>query len=249
MTTEKTEALVIRQVDYSETSKIVTFFTSEFGKVSAIAKGAKRLKGPFESAIDLLAVCKIVFIHKSSDHLDILTEAQMKKRFQPEGRELVRLYGGYYIAELLDKLTEEYDPHSELYETAIETLRKLEKEEEPQLAIIRFELAILREIGQLPILNRCVSCEKEIQQGLSYGFWISQGGLICPSCQVDKYQQDGIQAGTIAVLRHLAYESEQVISRLDISASQLKQIRKIITSIISYTLGHRPKLIRYIELT
>jgi DNA repair protein RecO (recombination protein O) len=249
MSTEKTDALIIRQVDYSETSKIVTFFTSEFGKVSAIAKGAKRLKGPFESAIDLLAVCKIVFIHKSSDSLDILTEAQMSKRFQPEGRNLVRLYGGYYIAELLDRLTEDFDPHPELYLESLKTLTRLEKDEKPQLAIIRFELTILREIGQLPILNQCVSCEEAVQQGKSYGFWISQGGLICPSCQVDKYQKDGIQAGTIAVLRNLAYEPDQVISRLDISISQQKQIRKIITSIISYTLGQRPKLLRYIELS
>ena len=173
----------------------------------------------------------------------------MKKRFQPEGRDMVRLYGGYYIAELLDKLTEDFDPHPELYQQTIETLNRLEKEKDPQLAIIRFELAILREIGQLPILNKCVSCEKDIQQGLSYGFWVSQGGLICPSCQVENYQQDGIKAGTIAVLRHLAYEPEKVISRLDISTSQIKQIRKIITSIISYTLGQRPKLLRYIELT
>src|ERR1043165_4338396 len=66
MSTQKAEALVIRQTDFSETSKVVTFFTREHGKISVIAKGARRLKGPFEAAIDLLTVCRIVFIRKSS---------------------------------------------------------------------------------------------------------------------------------------------------------------------------------------
>jgi len=54
MSTEKTEAIIIRQVDFSETSRVVTFYTREFGKVPLLAKGAKRLKGPFESGLDLL---------------------------------------------------------------------------------------------------------------------------------------------------------------------------------------------------
>ena len=55
MNDQKTDALVIRLADFSNTSRVVTFFTRDFGKVSAIAKGGKRLKGPFESALDLLA--------------------------------------------------------------------------------------------------------------------------------------------------------------------------------------------------
>ncbi len=45
MSLEKTDALVIRQVDFSESSRVVTFFSREFGRFSAMAKGAKRLKG------------------------------------------------------------------------------------------------------------------------------------------------------------------------------------------------------------
>ena len=54
MLPEKTEAVVIRHVDFSETSKVVTLFTRDFGKISALAQGARRLRGPFEAALDLL---------------------------------------------------------------------------------------------------------------------------------------------------------------------------------------------------
>jgi len=82
MSTEKTEAIIIRQVDFSETSRVVTFYTREFGKVPLLAKGAKRLKGPFESGLDLLSICDIVFIRKSSGTLGILTESRLKNGFR-----------------------------------------------------------------------------------------------------------------------------------------------------------------------
>ena len=111
MSSEKSDAIVIRQVDFSETSKVVTLFTRDMGKISAMAKGARRLKGPFDAALDLLAVCRIVFLRKSASSLDLLTEAQLIKRFRPNDRDLTRHYGGYYVAELLDSLTEAGDPH------------------------------------------------------------------------------------------------------------------------------------------
>ena len=69
MSLEKADALVIRQVDFSESSRVVTFFSREFGKFAALAKGAKRLKGPFDAALDLLSACRVVFIRKSSGTL------------------------------------------------------------------------------------------------------------------------------------------------------------------------------------
>lgn len=77
MPAEKTLAIVLRVVEFSETSCIATLFTRDFGKIGALAKGARRPKSPFDSALDLLAVCRIVFIDKSADVLDLLTEARL----------------------------------------------------------------------------------------------------------------------------------------------------------------------------
>ena len=118
MSTEKSLALVLRVVDFSETSVVTTLFTEDFGKIGALAKGARRPKGPFESALDLLAVCRIVFIHKTSDALDLLTEAKLERRFRSAARDLSRLYAGYYVAELLHDLTDTSDPHPVLFHCA-----------------------------------------------------------------------------------------------------------------------------------
>ena len=50
---------------------------------------------------------------------DILTEAKLQKRFKPRAGELGALYAGYYVAELLDALNEEYGPHPVLFDEAL----------------------------------------------------------------------------------------------------------------------------------
>ena len=65
MAAEKALALVVRGTDWSETSRIATLFTREFGKVRALAKGGRRLKSNFDCAFDLLSVCRVVFLRKA----------------------------------------------------------------------------------------------------------------------------------------------------------------------------------------
>src|SRR5437016_9830586 len=125
MSLEKATALVIRGTDFSETSRIVTVWTKEFGKVRALAKGGRRLKSNFEVALDLLIVCDIVFIRKSSGSLDLLTEARVRERFGQLRHDLAALYAGYYVAELLDDWTQDHDPHPSLFDEAIACLREV----------------------------------------------------------------------------------------------------------------------------
>src|SRR5438445_8027146 len=106
MASEKVEGLVIRASDFSETSRVVTLWTRELGKVRVLAKGGRRLKSSFESGLDLLIVCSIVLLRKTSGGLDLLTEARVQERFNALARDLPALYAGYYIAELLGSKTE-----------------------------------------------------------------------------------------------------------------------------------------------
>ena len=99
MAPEKATALVLRTTDWSETSRIATLWTRELGKVRALAKGGRRLRSSFENALDLLTLCSIVLLRKSSGGLDLLTEAQVIQRFPGLTLHLPALYGAYYVAE------------------------------------------------------------------------------------------------------------------------------------------------------
>jgi DNA repair protein RecO (recombination protein O) len=244
MSSEKTEAIVIRLADFSESSRVVTLFTREAGKVSALAKGAKRLKGPFESALDLLSRVRVVFLRKSSANLDLLTEAQLVARFQPLPRELTSLYGGYYVAELLDGLTETHDPHPLLYDEAVTALAALGVEADPRLSLLRFEAVLLRETGHLPAFDACLVCGRPAETGEGIRYWVNQGGLVCRDCGRPDLSHTEIHPGTILLLNKLAEPNRP---RLAVAPQQMKELRRVLTSAVSHALERRPKMLSYLK--
>lgn len=244
MSSEKSDAIVIRQADFSESSRVLTLFTRDFGKVSCLAKGVKRLKSAFEGSLDLLSECSVVFIHKQTGGLSLLTEAQLRQRFKPSPKSLIHLYGGFYLAELLNSLTEENDPHPELFDAAVETLAVLSSEASPVAAIFHFELMALREIGQLPDFETCTICQSSIILGDQSRFWVSQSGLICSRCGVSEYEHIQIQSGAIAVIRKMIDGEGHTMNRLVISDHQKRDIRKLLNSVIAAILGKRPKTLK-----
>jgi DNA repair protein RecO (recombination protein O) len=242
---EKTDAIVIRLADFSESSKVVTMFTRDFGKVAALAKGAKRLKSPFEAALDLLAESRVVFLRKSTAGLDLLTEAQLISRFRPSGGDLTRLYSGYYVAELLDGSIQEYDPHPELYAVASDTLRSLSADGDPRLPLLHFELELLREIGHLPNFEACSLCHEPVEFGQGARFWVSQGGLICAQCGRPEYEHTEVHGGTIAVLQRLVAGDQW--RRLAVSPQQFKELRRMVTAAVSHVLERKPRMLKYLS--
>jgi DNA repair protein RecO (recombination protein O) len=247
MSAEKTTGLVIRLADFSESSRVVTFFTRDFGKISCIAKGGKRLKGPFESALDLLAESGLVFLRKSSGGLDILTECQLMTRFRPPSRDLNVLYGGYYVAELLAGLTEEYDPHPVLYDEAVTTLRRLTEEADFRWPVLRFEVITLREIGHLPDFRACLACGRAVTDYGNFVFWVSQGGLLCPKCRHPEFASHPIHGPTLALLEQLSADQPPPVPSDPLPSRTIQELRHLITAAICQPLERRPKMLSYLS--
>lgn len=247
MSTEKTDALVIRLADWSESSKVVTFYSRDFGKVSAVAKGAKRLKSAFESALDLLANCTIVLIRKSGGSLDILTESKLLRRFQPRPGELASLYAGYYLAELLDSLTEADDPNPDLFSEALFSLNRFSGSLPLEIAVLRWELFLLNEIGQLPVLDGCVECGRPVGPDVWFDYQVVQGGLMCASCHPKTDLFRPLQAGSLLVLQQVMQGQENTWKNLVVSPQQHREIRKILTPTICHVLGKRPKMLGFLK--
>ena len=119
----KDTAICIRTVDYSETSQIVTFFTRTTGKISAIAKGSKRPKSAFDGPIELFSYGKIVFSDSTKEKLVTLTEFEQQPCFTDLAGNLFALNCASFAAELVNLLTNEYDPHPELFDSFLQFLQ------------------------------------------------------------------------------------------------------------------------------
>ncbi|MBX6312500.1 MAG: DNA repair protein RecO [Isosphaeraceae bacterium] len=246
MPSVRSMALVLRSVEVFETSSVLTLFTRELGKVSALAKGARRLRSPFRAGLDLLSVCDIVVLHKASEALDLLTEAAPVERFDPLHRDLSTLYAGYYIAELLHDLTDFHDPHPKLFDAAVVTLRHLGDPALRAQRVLRFELACLRELGHRPALEVCVHCGMAIDAAADpVAFGLSSGGVLCPSCRPGQPHVVLLSARTLEAIRALAAPGS-AWRDLDSSAATLGPVRHTVGAVISHLLGRRPRMLSYL---
>jgi len=242
MATEKTTAIVLRLIEFSETSLVATMFSRDFGKISGLAKGARRPKSAFEGALDLLAVVRIVFIHKSSDVLDLFTEGKLERRFRAANRDLSRLHAGYYVAELLNELTDEGDPYPELYDAADTALSAIDGDGMVAKEILRFELTALTHLGHLPTFHECAGCGEPTPIAERMTFGHLAGGVLCNRCQSGQRQVAEVSGKVIEILRtysdlnYVGWENEEF------SSGAFGEMRGLVNHYLTNLIGKRLKM-------
>jgi DNA repair protein RecO (recombination protein O) len=246
MASEKTRAIVLKLVDFSETSYVATLFTEDFGKVGALAKGAKRPKSPFEGALDLLALVRIVFLRKSSDALDLLTEARLERRFRSAQRDLARLYAGYYVAELLAELTEPGDPHRELFAAADRTLLALDQEASMAETVLRFEAAALLHVGHSPALDQCVACGRPVESAGRVPFGMTAGGVLCDECRPGRRGVVSVSGPVIDALRRAAAADDEE-QTLALDPAIRGELRAVMGNYFAHLLGHGLRMTEHLK--
>jgi DNA repair protein RecO (recombination protein O) len=240
MASEKTDAIVIRMTEFSETSLIVTLYSRDFGRISAIAKGARRPKGPFEGAIDLLSVCHIEVLRKANDSLDLLTEAKLARRFRGAQKSLDRLYCGYYIAEMLRRWTDDDDPHPELYELALEAISRIDGTADHLMAVTHFEIRAMKILGHAPATSACVTCGGEVDRSkerIPFGHEV--GGVLCPTCR-SRHQGVAMIHRSVLVWLDRLNDCEKPPD-VEFGNDIYRQMRALLNRYITVALGVRPR--------
>jgi DNA repair protein RecO (recombination protein O) len=246
----KDQAICIRTVDYSETSQVVTFFTKATGKISAIAKGSKRPKSAFGGPIEILSHGRIVFCDSNREKLATLTEFESAAGTAcpaPHGtwgllrNDLFALNCCLFAAELLNLLTDEHDPHPDLFDSFLQFLHDAQDagdKSETLALLILFQLALLKEVGLQPILSHCANCKtrhegRETKDEVYFSS--SANGLICRDCEPafqDKFKLSKSAADCLANLRLLAESPHNT----------LLEIEKLLAHHFAELTGHRPKM-------
>jgi len=238
----KDTAICIRATDFSETSQIVTFFTRETGKVSAIAKGSKRPKSAFDGPLEIFSFGKIVFSDSTREKLATLTEFEQQPVFARLASDLFALNCCLFSTELLNNLTNDYDPHPQLFDNFLRFLQNTNKIRDTLALLILFQLSLLKEVGLQPVLNACVNCKTQYTiRNTQYDVYFSSSanGLICRDCQSsfhDKIRLTKNAADCLANLKMITETNEKT----------LNEIEKVLIYHFTEILGRPPKMAKYI---
>lgn len=243
MPPERATALVVRTTDWSETSRIATLWSREFGKLRVLAKGGRRLKSNFEVALDLLTVCDIVLLRKQSGGLDLLTEALVAERFPALRTSLPALYAAYYVAELLAEGTEDGDPHPDLFDATRAALRELGGAG-PLVGqrLMAYELTWLHEVGYSPALDRCAACGGTVEARPA--FCAAAGGVVCAACAPHQRERRPLSPAALDALR--AVRADESAWRESWGSAVRAELRQVLGQYVTYRLGRRLRTLPYV---
>lgn len=182
-----TEALVLRTLKYSESSLIATLFTRGHGKISVLAKGARRKTRPFGASLETMNHVHAVIYHKSQRELQLLTQCDLAGRYPALREDLDRMGIGMGAVELLHLATEHDEPHPEVFDLVIELFRSLQDATHRyENALYTYEVRLLGLLGFKPSLRHCVSCKKGIREHRDpepeRRLRITGNGVLCGLC-------------------------------------------------------------------
>jgi DNA repair protein RecO (recombination protein O) len=121
----KTEAIVLKRMNYGETSQIITLFTRNNGKISVLAKGSRTPKSKFGASLQPLTYSQVVFYHKTTRDLQTLSDSTILVPLYDLQRTLPKIEIGMQVIELVQNVMEEGQPNQRLFKLMLEVLATL----------------------------------------------------------------------------------------------------------------------------
>ena len=182
----KTRAIVLRKLDYGDTSRIIQFFTEDFGKISAILKGARSPKSKTGSMVNTFNYVEIVMYKKETREVQLVSQVELLNHFPNIKEEYSRIKFASAVIELLLNLTVENEHHHKMFLGSIRALELLNSAgQNPKLVFAKYFLFFVKEIGYEFQVDNCSICGKKIEavKPVSFNY---ETGILCSDCRQDR---------------------------------------------------------------
>ena len=227
----RSEAICLRVQDYHESSKLVTFFTLERGKVSCLAKGARRLRSKFGAALDIFAQSRIIYYSHETRTLLTLSDAELVHSFSSLALRPERFLAAEQMAEFALRVIQPLDPSPQLYRLLLNYLSTIESFSLPPPSsllpphsslltppypalVCSFLLKAASFLGFRPELRRCLICRRPIEGPRPAYFDAERGGIVCPRCAGENPSGTRLDPARLDTLAFLLYTPASEIARV-----------------------------------
>lgn len=244
-----TPAIVLRSWPFGESDKIVSFLTQDFGKVTGIAKGAKRSRKRFVNTLELFAWVLLRFVDRPHSSLVFIQACDLVRPFKNLTTSLEKIAHASYLVETTDGLTGEREANSPLFEHLKTGLVFLEENASSLDFLTFFELKLLQLSGYQPRFNHCRRCEKEFRLHLP-GHWRfspRDGGILCESCSDLRREAVSLSAAALAALADFQQANDFPVPDSSIPTSVLKEARAVLLRFIQFQINKELKSVPFVD--
>ena len=197
-----TQGLVLREVDYRETDKILTVLTAEGGRRTVKARGCRRKGSPLAASAQLLVYSDMT-LFEYRDHFT-LNEAESLQQFWHMKQDVVKLSLASYFAEVMETVAVEGRPDPAALSLILNALYALDQLNKP-LALVKaaYELRLMCLAGYEPLVDACAVCGVPEPEGPR--FHRGGGAPPPPPPRGGGGGSVPLTAGAVAAMRHIVY--------------------------------------------
>ncbi|KKB33378.1 DNA repair protein RecO [Bacillus thermotolerans] len=221
---QKVEGIVIRTTNYGETNKIITIFTHEKGKLACMARGANKPNSRLSAITQPFTHGQ--FLIQIGSGLGTLQQGEMLSSMRYIREDLMVTAYAAYMAELLDKSTEEKQPNPYLFELFRQSLDYLNEGYDAEVLTYIFEMKMLQVIGLRPELSSCANCGS--QEG-RFAFSVRENGLLCHRCvHIDPYHFP-LSPAAVKLLRLFYFFDLSRLGSINVKPQTKKELRTAIS--------------------
>jgi DNA repair protein RecO (recombination protein O) len=238
---EKTTAITLRVIPYSNTSHVVTWLTRDRGRLATLIKGACRPKSQFLGQYDLGYTCELLYYARERSGLYIAREATALDSRAPLRSSAAHAMSASYLCYLGLRTTHPHhsDPHTfEALETALDTL--IAHTPTPDL-LLWAEMRILTAHGLAPQLRQCAACRVPLAAFQSTRFSTSNGGLLCERCNPRDPEATTLGCDVLALMRQWRdADHPDALRNIRCTRKQRFQFQQTLGSFLAYHMDIAP---------
>jgi DNA repair protein RecO (recombination protein O) len=236
----KSEGIVLKAGRLRETSKIVNLYTSRFGKLTVVAKGALKPGSRFGADLEVCNHLLAVMYRREGKEIDYLSSTDILDDFPRTKAELPRLAAACGACELVDKATSGEEAQRQLFASLLGTLKGIETSASGMVAVHfwQFVLRLLEILGYRPNFSSCVRCGKAVKEE-EVLFSAAEGGLVCGGCIVETEFYHKLSRSAADKIALLQSRRDGSVSGIRLTASDKEVIRRVLPDFWKYHLGER----------
>ena len=217
---KKIEGIIVSEVDYKESSKIINVFSPTEGVIGILARGTKKIKSNLSGVTSKLTY-GYFHVNYKENGLSTLIEVDILDGFKNIRRNIDMIsYAGYLLE--LASMVYKHDSNIEIYNLLIASLKKIDEGYDYQIITNILELKLLEYLGIKPIIDSCVNCGTKVDIVTISSY---KGGYLCKNCAKDEVI---VNIKTIKLLRMFYYVDINKISKLEISDNIKKELNRFI---------------------
>ena len=245
-----TPAILLRRLDYGDFDLILTFLSLERGKISLIAKSAKKSTKRFAGILELFSLMEVVAGTGKGRGLAVLQEAALKSPFSTIRNDIRKTAYASYWCELLYKWVEENQKQAPLYYLLKHVLSQLDGGAPAAAEIsIFFQLRLLNISGHGPSLRQCGRCRKNLEtiECNPVVFDIAKGAILCDGCASGVGGRIRLSKGTIKQLLWVESGDLKKASRVRFGAQAIKEGLEFLEAFVPYIMGMQPQSLKFLR--